>query len=416
MEDDEPTYVSPAIRRLREQTRLFAQQYVVPRVPTLETGETDRHLIKMIATRGWLGLTIPAEYGGGREEYGGGHLAKTIMLEELAYHSAAVAAAAQASILGAAKIVHFGNGDQQRRWLPAIAQGESLPTIAVTDPAVGGYVLGMGGSAERRGGGWVINAAKAFVGNSHVGDLHGLVVPTPGRQARKARSRSRALSAFLIEADRTGVHLGESQPGLGLRGFSFGKIDFRDCRVPDEALLGEVGDGMAVAYSSSVLYGRLNLAAVAFGLHRAIAAAAVEFSLGRKIDGEPLTRLGTIKASLGDMASRLHASRTVLYEAAYRLDQALPCDQDLLAANLQTTEMAVASADAAMRILAGHALLDGHAVGRYLNDAYCLLPPAGTSDIQRARLADKITGVDKHEQWSVRFANPVAAPVLATAP
>lgn len=410
-DEDEPAYVSPTIRTLREQASQFAQQYVVPRVPTLETGETDRYLIGLIAERGWLGLTIPAEYGGGREDYGGGHLAKTIMLEELAYRSAAVATAVQASILGTAKILHFGNSEQKRRWLPAVAQGQSLPTIAVTDPAVGGYVLGMGGRAERRGGGWVINASKAFIGNSHIGTLHGVVVPTPGKQARKARSR--ALSAFLVEADQPGVSLGDWYPSLGLRGFSFGMIDLKECRVPDEALLGQVGDGMAVAYSSSVLYGRLNLAAVAFGLQRAIVDEAVAFSLGREIDGQPLTRLGTIKDSLGEMASRLRTSRTVLYDAAHRLDQGLPCDADLLNANLTTTELAVASADSAMRILAAHALLAGHPVGRYLTDAYCLLPPAGTSHIQRARLADMLTGADKHKQWSTRFANPVPAGELA---
>jgi alkylation response protein AidB-like acyl-CoA dehydrogenase len=407
---EEPPYVTAPIAALRREAAQFAEHRVRPAIAVLETGAVDRDLIGQIARHGWLALTIPAQYGGASEEYGGGHLAKTIVLEELARANAGVGAAAQASILGIAKILHFGNDEQKRRWLPAVATGNVLPTIAVTDPAAGSAVLSMGGSAERRGGDWLINASKAYIGNAAVGHVHGVVVPTGGRQAKQSRFRS--LSAFLIEADRPGIRLLPKE-NFGLKGFSFDAMEFIDCRVPAEALLGEVGDGLAVAYSSSLLYGRLNLAAVSLGLHRAIVEAAVEFSLGRELGGAPLTRIDIVKAGLGQMASRLMTARTVVYDAAHLLDLGMPCDAELINAKLISAEGAVAAASAAMTILAGRALQDRHPVARFLADAYTLLPPAGTPEIQELRLAEALTGQNTHEQWSVRFANPVPARSLA---
>ncbi len=103
---------------------------------------------------------------------GSGHLAKTIIIEELSRVSGAMAQ------LGVAKIIHFGNDEQKKTWLPAIAAGDCLPTIAVTEPESGGHVLGMSASAVQDGGDYILNGRKVFVGNSHVGDLHGVVVRT----------------------------------------------------------------------------------------------------------------------------------------------------------------------------------------------------------------------------------------------
>lgn len=409
---DEPPYVTAPIIALRQEATRFAEEQVRPAIPILEAGQVDHDLIGQIARRGWLALTIPAQYGGGCEDYGGGHLARTVMLEELARVNAGVGAAAQASILGVGKILHFGSDEQKRRWLPDVAAGKVLPTIAVTDPAAGSDILAMGGTAAHRGSDWLITALKAYVGNAAVGHLHGVVVRTGGRQARKSRFKS--LSAFLIEADRPGIQL-QSRESFGLRGFSFDMLNFTDCRVPAEALLGEVGDGLAVAHSSSIVYGRLNLAAVSLGLHRAIVESTVEFCLGRMLNGEPLTRIDTVKAGLGQMASRLMTARTIVYDAAHLLDLGRPCDAELINAKLVSAQAAVDAANAAMGILAGRALQDRHPVARYLADAHTLMPPAGTPEIQKLRLAEALTGQNQHEQWSARFAYTAPARTLIAA-
>ncbi|MCM2393613.1 acyl-CoA dehydrogenase family protein, partial [Streptomyces albipurpureus] len=158
---------------LRRTVRDFAQSEIAPRITHMEaTGQIERDLVTAMARQGWIGVTIPAAYGG----MDAGHVAKTVIIEELSRVSAAMGAAAQASMLGVAKILHLGNDEQQHTWLPQIAEGVCLPTIAVTETESGGHVLGMRSRARRTGSGWVVTGRKVYIGNSHLGHLHGVIV------------------------------------------------------------------------------------------------------------------------------------------------------------------------------------------------------------------------------------------------
>jgi alkylation response protein AidB-like acyl-CoA dehydrogenase len=203
---------------VRKQARAFAEAEIRPLISAMEASRSvDHDLSRLIARQGWIGVTIGKEYGG----MGLGHLAKTIVIEEISRVSGAMGAMVQASQLGIAKILHFGNESQKRKWLPAIAKGDCLPTIAVTERESGSNVLGIAASAKRDGNGYILNGCKVYVGNSHVGDLHGVVVRT-GRG-------SKGLSAFLVEADRPGVFRGALKPAMGLHGFGFGELVFDNC-------------------------------------------------------------------------------------------------------------------------------------------------------------------------------------------
>lgn len=388
-------FASRLHHRLRAQVREFAEREVRPRVPAMEDARVvDRDLSQLIARQGWLGATISEDYGGTAL----GHLAKTIVIEELSRVSGAMGAMIQASQLGVAKIVHFGSDDQKKTWLPAIASGACLPTIAVTEPESGGHVLGMSATAVRDGDDYVLNGRKVYVGNSHVGDLHGVVVRTgPG---------ARGLTAFLVESDRPGFRVGEQQPTMGLHGFSFGELLFEDCRVPASCRLGNEGDGLAVAYSSSVLYGRANLTAVSLGLHRAILEETTRFCEQRRRYGKPLHELPSVKLKLGAMQSRLMTSRLAAYHAVHLLDQGLPCDAELMNAKLVNVESAIDSARNAMEVHAAAGLFTDRPVERYMRDALHMFAPAGTSDIQLLRLAEVALGKAKGD-WSERLSDAV---------
>ncbi|RCW39696.1 alkylation response protein AidB-like acyl-CoA dehydrogenase [Halopolyspora algeriensis] len=386
-------FTNTHLERIREEVRHFAETEVRPRVPDMEASRSIQYeLSRRIAEQRWLGATIGTEYGG----MGAGHLAKTVIIEELSRVSGAMGAMVQASQLGVAKIVHFGTDKQKQQWLPAISAGDCLPTIAVTESESGGHVLGMAATARRDGDDYLLNGHKVFVGNSHVGDVHGVVVRTG--------TGAKGLSAFLVESDRPGFSLGEHQPAMGLHGFSFGELKFDDCRVPAENLLGAEGDGLAVAYSSSILYGRPNLTAVALGIHQALVEETVEFVSKRHRYGEPLSELPTVKQKLGQMQSQLMTARLAAHHAAHMLDQGLPCDTELMNAKLVNVEYALDSARTAMEVHAASGLGTDSPIERYLRDAYHIFAPAGTSDIQRLRLAETALGTSKG-QWSERLAS-----------
>ncbi|MFG2939466.1 acyl-CoA dehydrogenase family protein [Streptomyces sp. NPDC048282] len=380
---------------LRHRVREFAEREVRPRIAEMERSRAVAHeLSALIARQGWIGVTIGTEYGG----MGAGHLAKTIIIEELARVSGAMGAMVQASQLGVAKIIHFGDAQQKSTWLPRIAAGDCLPTIAVTEPESGGHVLGMGSTAVRDGDDYILNGRKVFVGNSHVGDLHGVVVRTG--------EGSRGLSAFLVEADRPGFSLGEHQPAMGLHGFSFGELIFDNCRVPAANLLGAEGKGLAVAYSSSILYGRPNLTAVSLGINQAVFEETTALCIERERYGAPLGELTNIKLRLGRMKSRLMTARLAAYHAVHLLDQGLSCDTELMNAKLLNVEAAIESARDGMEIHAASGLFTDRPVERYLRDAHHIYAPAGTSDIQLLRLGETALGTAKG-QWSERLADLV---------
>ncbi|MFE0852158.1 acyl-CoA dehydrogenase family protein [Streptomyces mutabilis] len=384
-------YLEEHHHQLRARVRAFAESKVAPRVAEMErTAAVETELAVAIARQGWIGVTIDEAYGG----MGAGHLAKTLIIEELSRVSAAMGAFVQASQLGVAKIIHFGNDQQKRDWLPRIADGSCLPTIAVTEREAGSHVLGMQMTARREGRHYVLNGRKIYVGNSHVGDLHGVVARTG--------EGSQGLTAFLVEAGSPGLTLPAVDQTLGLHGFSFGELHFDDCRIPVTNRLGREGDGLDVAYSSSVLYGRPNLTAVALGIHQAILEQTVAFAGERVRYDNPLHQLPNIKIKIGQIQSRVMTARLAAYHAAHLLDTGVPCDAELMNAKLINVELALDSARAAMEIHAAAGLMADMPIGRYLRDAHHIFAPAGTSDIQMLRLAEVALDQSKG-QWSQRI-------------
>jgi alkylation response protein AidB-like acyl-CoA dehydrogenase len=190
---------------------------------------------------------------------------------------------------------------------------------------------------------------------------------------------------------------------MGLHGFSFGELIFDNCRVPAANLLGVEGDGLAVAYSSSILYGRANLTAVSLGIHQALLDETTAFAAQRYRYGKPLSELPSIKLKLGQMQSRLMTARLTAYHAVHLLDRGLPCDAELMNAKYVNVEYAIDSARNAMEIHGACGLDTDRPIERYLRDAYHMFAPAGTSDVQLLRLGEVALGTSKG-QWSQRLA------------
>ncbi|MFF7756255.1 acyl-CoA dehydrogenase [Streptomyces sp. NPDC007971] len=246
-------------------------------------------------------------------------------------------------------------------------------------------------------------SSKIHIGNSHLAGAH-LVV---ARTAEPGVRTSQALTAFMVESDRPGLSVADHRPGLGLHGFSAGRLDLDHVRVPEDNMVGEIGQGLSVAQSSSILYGRPNLAAVSLGIHEAVVATTTAQLKTRSRYRGTLSDLPVLRDRIGGMEARLRAGRILAYQAVYLLDQGLPCDADLINAKFLGHQWAVQSAQDAMELHGAHALDRDYVLQRLWRDIQHTYPPAGTGEVQRIRLADAALDED-HIQWSERLAAKAA--------
>ncbi|MEW2117673.1 acyl-CoA dehydrogenase family protein [Streptomyces sp. NPDC005474] len=403
------TFLTPRHQALWGDVDAFADQEIRPLVTRMEAapGRVDRKVARLLATRGWYGVTVPRASGGMQA----GNVAKTVLVHRLARVSGAAAAILQAGLIPVAALLHFGDKRQRTNLLPAVSEGRVLLSIAVTEPDQGGHIGGMTTAAEWDGKAWVLTGAKAHIGNSHIADLHIVVA----RTAPPGTRTSQALTAFLVADDRRGVTRDRYASAFGLHGFSFGRIGFDRVRISPEDVLGEVGQGFAVAQSSSILYGRPNLAAVSLGLHEAAFDATTQYVDHRPRYQGMLSDIGVVRDRLGAMAARLHMARILTYHAVDMLDQGVPCDDQLIAAKTISHEAAVDSGRDAMELHGASALANSGQIARVWRDMQTTYAPAGTGEVQRLRLAQaalreqrpRPTPDDEidHIPWSVYFAD-----------
>ncbi|WSN45876.1 acyl-CoA dehydrogenase family protein (plasmid) [Streptomyces sp. NBC_01334] len=399
-------FLTPSHQALWADVDAFAQEEVLPLVERMESAPSrvDRKTARLMASRRWFGVTVPTAFGGMQA----GHVAKTILIHRLARVSGAAAAILQASLIPVAALLHYGNDDQHAAVLPSVADGSLLMSIAVTEPDQGGHIGGMTTSAQWDGKAWVLSGTKAHVGNSHLAHQHVVVA----RTAAPGTRTSQAMTAFLVGADQKGVHVHRYASKLGLHGFSYGLITFDRVRIPPQNILGEVGQGFDIAQSSSILYGRPNLAAVSLGLHEAAVALTTQHVSDRPRYKGAVADLGVVRDRLGRMSARAIMARILAYHAVDMLDRGLPCDMELIAAKAIGHELAAEAGQDAMELHGANALTQEHPIERVWRDMQTTYAPAGTGEVQRIRLAQNLlhehhhpSEETDHTQWSTRLAH-----------
>ncbi|MFI6464529.1 acyl-CoA dehydrogenase family protein [Streptomyces sp. NPDC050538] len=379
----------------------FTAEHIAPGAERMEASpnRVEREIPQLLAKQGWFGVNIPVRFGG----MGDGHVAKTVLIHRTGVVSAAAAATLQASLIPVGAILNWGTVDQKQEWLPQVADGSLLPSIAVTEPDAGGHIGGMETVAERDGDDWVISGIKAHIGNSHITRVHVVVA----RTAKPGVTASRALTAFLVEYDRKGVTLAPHCAGLGLHGFTAGRLHLDRVRIPAANVLGEVGQGLYVAQSSSILYGRPNLTAVSLGIHEALVKTTANFLSTRpRYDGH-LSDHPVVQDRLGAMQARYQTALTTAYSAVHLLDNGAACDSQLIGAKHTGHQLAVASAQDAMELHGAYAVNGNSLVQRVFRDCQHTYAPAGTGEFQRIHLANTALGTESI-QWSERLAAEAA--------
>lgn len=361
---------------LRKAVREFAENEVPPKMEAMEeTGEFPMELLKPMAEVGITGIITPTEYGG----VGMGYLARTIVLEELGRVCGAMPMAMQVHHMACAAINDFGTDEQKRKYLTRLAQGETMGTVAVTDPAGGSDLIGMKATAELKGDKYILNGRKCFITNSHTSDFWVIIAKT-GEGAK-------GISAFIVDKDATGAKLGRKENKFGLRGANTGELAFGNCEVPKENLLGQEGSGLGVAIKTISETGRTGMAATALGILTATWGEAGKFASERVLYGKPISTLQAIQFYMAEIYSQLEICRLLCYRASWMKDQGMRCDTETALAKYYTCESAVNAAKKAIEIHGSYGIMKEYAVQRLFRDAMVTVPAGGTAEIAKVVIA-----------------------------
>jgi acyl-CoA dehydrogenase len=356
-------------RELRDLAHEFAERELRP--ISREWDEKEEAAPGLLAKAAAVGLTsyaIPAEYGGG----GVSAVTASLIGEELAWGCAGLAAPFGATMFPVRPLLRAGTEEQKQRWLPRLASPEGcLAAIAFTEPGAGSDVAGIGATARREGDEYVLNGEKCYVTNGGIAELTIVFAKLDG-----------AITAFLLESGDPGVSAGRKELKLGLRASHTGSIALDEARIPADRLLGEEGEGFAIAMDF-FQHSRPQVGANALGIARAAFEYATDYANERRAFGKPLIAKQGVSFKLADMAMQVEASRLLIWRAAAALDAGE--DAGLLGsyAKAMAADVAMAVTTDAVQILGGAGIMRDHPVEKWMRDAKVMQIVEGTSEIQR---------------------------------
>lgn len=366
---------TPEQELIRKAAREFAEEVIAPRVAEFErTRQPPLDIFRAMGERGFLGITIPPEYGG----TGLGHLARMLAIEEVARVSPAMGFMLQVFALGAAPILEFGTERMKREHLPALARGDYFATVTVTEATGGSDPLGITTTAVREGDHYVLNGRKVFITGSSL--CHVQTVTAVTGQDERGR---KVISAFLVTSDLPGFRAGREEHKIGLWGTQLGELVLENCPVPVENRLGEEGEGLKVAMKAISETGRPGIAATALGIIARALEESVRFANERVVGGSPIGQYQGIQFKIADISVLLDAARLLCYRAAWMKDRGMRCDVEMSKAKLFATEAAMTAARYCGEIYGAYGWLEEYVAQQLYRDAAILIPSAGTSEIMR---------------------------------
>ena len=367
---------------LREHLRGFLAREVSPDdVRRWDRTDTfPRDVWRRLGDIGVLGIAYPEEYGGS----GGGILDEVIVTEELGRTAAALAFGFVATAsFGGYTISHFGTEEQRKMFLPAMASGDLITAMALTEPEGGTDILNaLRSRAQVDGGDFVINGQKIFSTGSADGEWLITVVRTDPDPPKP----SLGLSVVLVPTDAAGLEIRPIEK-LGMHGIKSCLIFFDDVRVPVSNLLGE-RDRAWYQLVATLNNERILIAAYCAGVARAAIDYAVGYALERNAFGGPIGRFQAIQHPLADSQVELEVTRTMIYKAAWLLDHGLPCAREAAVAKLHASEAALRASLRGMQVMGGHSYMMEHDMQRYLRD--CVVATTGpiSNEMVRNQVAE----------------------------
>jgi alkylation response protein AidB-like acyl-CoA dehydrogenase len=277
-----------------------------------------------------------------------------------------------------------GTEAQKQKYCPPLASGEKLCAFGLTEPGAGSDAAAMATTAELKGDTYVLNGLKHFISNATVADVFCIFAMTDRSKG------TRGISAFIVEKDYPGFHIGRVEKKMGIRGSPTAEIVFEDCRVPRENLLGKEGEGFKIAMKT-LDRSRPVIAAQAVGVAQAGLDFAVKYAKERVQFGGPISQLQGIQFMLADMAAQTEAARALTYHAAELADEESPqLSYIAAAAKLMASDVAMRVTTDAVQIAGGYGYMVEFPAERYMRDAKITQIYEGTNQIQRLVIARQL--------------------------
>lgn len=361
-----------------ETTRAFVENELYPHEAEVErSGHLDMDLVREIQQKaiaaGLYAANIPEEFGGAGLDTPTWLLyEKELGRANYALHWTCVARPSN--------ILCAGTPDQRARYLDPCVAGEKWDCLAMTEPGAGSDLRGMKATAKQDGTDWVLNGTKHFISHADIADFTIAFMATGEEDT--PRGKKKLITAFFVDKDTPGYAVRDGYRNVSHRGYTNAVLEFDNCRIPAENVLGEVHKGFEVA-NTWLGATRLQVGATCLGRADRAFQHSVEWAATREQFGQPIGKFQGVSFKLADMAMEMKAAELMIMEAGWKFDRGTASDADMAMAKLKATEMLAMVADEAIQIHGGMGLMDELPLERIWRDARIERIWEGTSEIQR---------------------------------
>jgi alkylation response protein AidB-like acyl-CoA dehydrogenase len=371
-------------KMVQDMAKKFADQELKP--IAAEIDQTHRHnddVLRKMAENGFMGVAIPAEYGGAGMDY----LAYALILTEISRGCAStgVIMSVNNSLYGF-PVYKFGTEDQKIKFNTPVASGAAHGCYGLTEANAGSDPAGMKTSAVLDGDSWIINGEKKFITNGNIAKYAVIAAVTDKDKGYKG------ITQFIIDLEETeGFSVGKVEDKLGIRGSGTSELVFEDARIPKENILGDPGSGFRQMLTT-LDSGRIGIASQALGIAKACLEESVKYSKERVQFGKPLEAFQATQFKLADMATRIDASELLIQKAAWLESNDLPFEKEAAQAKMYASDTAMDATVEGVQILGGYGYVTEYPMERLMRDAKITQIYEGTNEIMRIVIARSVLG------------------------
>lgn len=366
---------------IAEMLQSFTKKEVLPKMKEWDDNQFfPIDVFKKLGNLGLMGVLVPQEYGGS----GFGYPEYVTAIEQLSIVDPSIGLSMAAhNSLCTGHILQFGNEEQKQKYLPKLASAEHLGAWGLTEHNTGSDAGGMSTTAKKEGSHWVLNGAKNFITHAISGDI-AVVIARTGE-----KGDSKGMTAFIVEKGTKGFSSGKKEDKLGMRASETAELVFDNCRIPQENILGKVGEGFIQAMK--VLDGgRISIAALSVGIAKGAFQASLKYAKERIQFGKPIAQHQAIAFKLADMATTIEASELLLHNAVNEKSNKGNVTLSGAMAKYYSSEVAVKVSNDAVQILGGYGYTKDFSVERFYRDSKLCTIGEGTSEIQKIVISKQI--------------------------